>query len=71
MSLYKFVDGISKNKKINVFNYGNHERDFTYVDDVVEIIEKLITKKPQVKCLIRYLIYHQANQKIKNLYKYD
>ena len=42
MSLYKFVDGISKNKKINVFNYGNHERDFTYVDDVVEIIEKLI-----------------------------
>ena len=36
------------NKKINVFNYGNHARDFTYIDDVVKIIRKLV-KKPSRK----------------------
>ena len=68
MSLYKFVDGISKNKKINVFNYGNHERDFTYVDDVVEIIEKLITKKPAGK--VPYKIFNISSGKPKKLKTY-
>ena len=47
MALYKFANDIIKNKKINLFNKGNHFRDFTYIDDVVRSIEKLIQKPPK------------------------
>ena len=43
--LYKFVNNILKNKKINVFNKGSHSRDFTYIDDVVNAIYKIIKSK--------------------------
>ena len=46
MALYKFTDLIMKNKPIKVFNYGNMIRDFTYIDDVVESIFRLINKTP-------------------------
>lgn len=36
MAPYLFTDAISNNRKINVFNYGKMQRDFTYVDDIVE-----------------------------------
>ena len=42
-----FVKNILKNKKINIFNYGNHERSFTYVDDIVDGIIKVINKIPK------------------------
>lgn len=48
MSLFKFVKNIINNKKITLFNHGNHTRDFTYVNDVVECIEKLIYKPPKI-----------------------
>ena len=35
MALFKFTKNITENKKIEVFNYGKHQRDFTYVDDIV------------------------------------
>ena len=44
MALFKFTKSILKKKKVDIFNYGNHARDFTYVDDVVHAIFKLITK---------------------------
>ena len=44
MALYKFTDLMMKNKPIKVFNYGNMIRDFTYIDDVVESIFRLINK---------------------------
>ena len=47
MSLYNFVDNIVKNKPINVFNYGNHIRDFTYVDDIVSGIISAIKTVPK------------------------
>jgi UDP-glucuronate 4-epimerase len=47
MAPYKFTKNIFKNKKIDVFNYGNHSRDFTYIDDVVVMI-KLLLKKPPI-----------------------
>jgi UDP-glucuronate 4-epimerase len=53
MSLYNFAENISKNKKIEVFNYGNHVRDFTYVDDIVDGIIKSIFKLPKKKKLIK------------------
>ena len=39
-----FTDSIIKNKPINIFNNGNMERDFTYIDDVTEILMRLIAK---------------------------
>ena len=46
MALYKFTDLIMKNKPIRVFNYGNMTRDFTYIDDVIESIIRLINRIP-------------------------
>ena len=45
MALYKFCENILANKKIEVYNYGNHYRNFTYIDDVSKIISKLLSKK--------------------------
>jgi UDP-glucuronate 4-epimerase len=36
MALFMFTRNIIEGKPIDVFNYGNHRRDFTYVDDIVE-----------------------------------
>ena len=46
MALFKFTKNILENKKIEVFNNGNHTRDFTYVSDIAKSIEKLILKIP-------------------------
>ncbi len=45
MALFKFTKNIIENKKIEVFNYGNHKRDFTYIDDIVNGIIKIISKR--------------------------
>tara|TARA_Y100001970_G_C14155471_1_gene815281 strand:- start:542 stop:1504 length:963 start_codon:yes stop_codon:yes gene_type:complete len=44
MSLFKFTKAILNNKKLNLFNSGNHDRDFTYIDDVVKGISFIIDK---------------------------
>lgn len=44
MALFKFTKNILKNKNIDLFNYAKHSRDFTYIDDVVNIIINLINK---------------------------
>jgi len=52
MALFLFVKALFNNKPINVYNHGNMLRDFTYIDDVVEGIVKVIhnpAKKPQNK----------------------
>ncbi|MBT8422088.1 MAG: NAD-dependent epimerase [Gammaproteobacteria bacterium] len=36
MALFHFTQSIIEGKPIDVFNYGNHRRDFTYIDDIVE-----------------------------------
>lgn len=36
MAPFKFTKAISEDKPIDVYNYGNHRRDFTYIDDIVE-----------------------------------
>ena len=38
MALFLFTDAIVNNKPIQVFNYGNHRRDFTFVDDITEVV---------------------------------
>ena len=42
MALFKFTKAILEEKPIDVFNYGNHTRDFTYIDDIVEGIIKVL-----------------------------
>ena len=49
MALFKFTKNILNNKKIEVYNYGKHNRDFTYIDDVVKSIYLLIKKIPKKK----------------------
>ena len=44
MALFKFTRGIILGEKIPVFNSGNHMRDFTYIDDVIEGVFRVITK---------------------------
>ncbi|MEL6555865.1 MAG: NAD-dependent epimerase [Cyanobacteria bacterium J06621_11] len=48
MAYFKFVDAIAKNKPIDVYNHGQMKRDFTYIDDVVEGIMRVM-KKPHIK----------------------
>ena len=45
--LFKFTKNIMENKKIEVFNHGNHQRDFTYIDDVVKVIYLSALKIPK------------------------
>ena len=42
MALFKFTKAILEEKPIDVFNYGKHTRDFTYIDDIVEGIIKTL-----------------------------
>lgn len=42
MALFKFTKDIIAGKTISVFNYGKHRRDFTYIDDIVEGINRIL-----------------------------
>jgi UDP-glucuronate 4-epimerase len=42
MALFKFTKNILENKPLDLFNYGKHTRDFTYIDDIVDGIIKVI-----------------------------
>jgi UDP-glucuronate 4-epimerase len=44
MALFKFTRAMLAGEKIQVFNYGKHSRDFTYVDDIVEGIVRVLDK---------------------------
>lgn len=46
MALYKFTRSILMGEAIDVYNYGNMKRDFTYVEDIVEAIRLLIDAEP-------------------------
>lgn len=48
MALFKFTKAILEDQPIDVFNYGNHRRDFTYVDDIVKGIIRVLEKSAKV-----------------------
>jgi len=48
MALFMFTKSIFEDKPIRVFNNGNMMRDFTYIDDIIEGIVRLIPKAPEV-----------------------
>ena len=45
----EFTNSIINNKKLTVFNQGDHFRDFTYIDDVTSIIERIIFNLKRMK----------------------
>jgi UDP-glucuronate 4-epimerase len=47
MAFFKFTDAILRGQPINIHNHGRMERDFTYVDDLVEAITRLIGAVPE------------------------
>lgn len=47
MAYFSFTNSIISGKPINVFNHGKMERDFTYIDDIVEGIYKLLSLPPE------------------------
>lgn len=47
MALFKFTKSILENKVIEVYNYGNMERDFTYIDDIVEGVVRVTFNIPK------------------------
>ncbi len=59
MALFKFVKAISENKPIDVYNYGKMERDFTYIDDIIEGVFKIIRYGEKQKEI--YKIYNIGN----------
>ena len=84
MALFKFTDSILKNKHIEVYNNGNHNRDFTYISDAVEAIIKAgnekLTKRESYKTynigngesvkLKKYISLIESKLKIKAKIKY-
>jgi UDP-glucuronate 4-epimerase len=82
MALFKFTENILVGKSIDVFNHGNHTRDFTYIDDIVEGIIKTIdnpatsnvnwnSNKPDpATSKAPWCIYNIGNNKSVNLMDY-
>ena len=65
MALFKFISNAFKNNKVDIYNNGYHTRDFTYIDDVIKCIVKIINKPPKSK--IPYEIYNISGNSPKKL----
>ncbi|MEM9923625.1 MAG: NAD-dependent epimerase [Cyanobacteria bacterium P01_D01_bin.50] len=68
MAYFKFVRAIEQNQPINIFNYGKMQRDFTYIDDVIEGVVRVIYHPPKPynkneNINARYKIYNIGNNK--------
>jgi UDP-glucuronate 4-epimerase len=57
-----FTESILANKPITVFNYGNMQRDFTYIDDIIESIVRILPLQPQNE-IVPAKIYNIGNGK--------
>ncbi|GAB6066794.1 NAD-dependent epimerase [Methylothermus subterraneus] len=47
MALFKFTRNILEGKPIDVYNFGRHKRDFTYIDDIVEGVVRILDRLPE------------------------
>jgi UDP-glucuronate 4-epimerase len=63
MAMFLFVDALINGKKIKVFNNGNMERDFTYIDDIVNGMTEIVEGKNSRRILGKeiYKIYNIGN----------
>ena len=73
MAYFGFTNKLIKGEKIQIFNYGNCKRDFTYVDDIVEGIIRIMQGAPIKKVgkdglpLPPYAVYNIGNSNPENL----
>jgi UDP-glucuronate 4-epimerase len=63
MSPFIFTRQILANKPIDLFNYGNHQRDFTYIDDIIEGIMCVVDTPPTEN----YRLYNIGNSQPEQL----
>lgn len=73
MAYFGFTNKLVKGETIKIFNYGNCKRDFTYVDDIVEGVVRVMKKAPDKKNgedglpIPPYAVYNIGNQNPENL----
>lgn len=73
MAYFGFTNKLVNGETIKIFNYGNCKRDFTYVDDIIEGIIRVMKKAPDKKDgedglpIPAYAVYNIGNQKPENL----
>lgn len=73
MAYFGFTDKLRAGKTIEIFNYGNCKRDFTYIDDIVEGIKRVMQQPPERKKgedglpLPPYAVYNIGNNQPENL----
>lgn len=73
MAYFGFTNKLVKGEKIKIFNYGNCKRDFTYIDDIVEGIIRVISKAPERRLgedglpIPPYKVYNIGNSNPENL----
>lgn len=73
MAYFGFTDKLRRGEKIRIFNYGNCQRDFTYVDDIVEGVQRIIHKAPERRVGADglpeppYAVYNIGNSSPENL----
>ena len=73
MAYFGFTDKLRAGKTIEIFNYGNCKRDFTYIDDIVEGVIRVMEKPPQRQCgadglpIPPYKVYNIGNNKPEDL----
>ena len=61
MALFKFVKAITENKPIDVYNHGKMKRDFTFIDDLVVSVRKLIDAAPSNEINSQHQEYNGDN----------
>jgi UDP-glucuronate 4-epimerase len=61
MAYYKFVEAIDLDRPIDVYNFGKLQRDFTYIDDIIEGIVRVTNRPPQSQETALYKIYNIGN----------
>ena len=73
MAYFGFTDRLGRGEKIQIFNYGNCKRDFTYIDDIVEGVIRVMKKAPARKTgddglpVPPYAVYNIGNNQPENL----
>lgn len=68
MAYFGFTNKLIKGEKIQIFNYGNCKRDFTYIDDIVTGVVNVMGKTPdRNENGVRYKVYNIGNNKPENL----
>lgn len=61
MAYFKFVKAIASDQPIDVYNFGKMQRDFTYIDDIVEGIVRVMAQPPQASGAAPYKVYNIGN----------